>query len=106
MIARVWHGWTSRQDADSYQRLLEAEIIPGIKARGLAGVESPVVLRRDAGEDEVEFITVMTFADQAGVEAFGGGGGASVVPPAARALLRRFDEHSQHYEVVVGQLAV
>ena len=106
MIARIWHGWTDRHDADSYQRLLEEEIIPGIAARGIPGVDGPVVLRRDAADNEVEFITMMTFVDTDGIEAFGGREGASVVPPAARALLRRFDEHSQHYDVVVGTLAV
>lgn len=64
MIARVWHGWTSRDNADSYQRLLEEEIIPAIAARGLAGVDGPVVLRRDAGDDEVEPAWILSPSSQ------------------------------------------
>ena len=49
---------------------------------------------------EVEFMTVMTFAGWSAVEAFAGASRTgSVVPPAARSLLKRFDEHSQHYDV-------
>ena len=25
MIARVWHGWTSRENADAYETLLDAQ---------------------------------------------------------------------------------
>ena len=30
MIARVWHGWTSRQNADAYERHLRTKVLPGI----------------------------------------------------------------------------
>ena len=43
----------------------------------------------------------MTFDDRAAVTEFAGPDpAASVVPPAARAVLARFDAHSQHYEVI------
>lgn len=43
----------------------------------------------------------MTFDDWAAVEAFAGPARTtSVVPDEALRLLRRFDEHSQHYELV------
>ena len=101
MINRIWHGWTSKDNADAYQRLLESEIAPGITGRRIAGLGGPRVLRRDSGPDEVEFVTVMSFADWAAVEAFAGPDPrAAVVPPAARRLLRRFDQQSAHYEVV------
>lgn len=42
----------------------------------------------------------MTFDDWPAVERFAGqDAAASVVPPAARALLTRYDERSQHYEL-------
>ncbi len=101
MITRIWHGWTSSRDADAYQQLLQDEIAPGIAGRAIAGLSGPRVLRRDSGADEVEFVTIMTFADWAAVEAFAGPDRqAAVVPPAARRLLKRFDQQSQHYEVV------
>ncbi|MFJ9389556.1 hypothetical protein ACIRON_12090 [Nocardioides sp. NPDC101246] len=105
MIVRYWRGWNTPANADAYFTVLTEQVIPGIVARAIPGVEGPVVLRRDLG-DEVEFATVMTFADEAGVAAFGGAEGAAVVPAAAREVLSRFDEYSAHYEVAAGTAAV
>ena len=45
-------------------------------------------------------MTIMWFLSLAAVRAFAGVDYmAAVVPPAARALLRRFDARSAHYEV-------
>jgi hypothetical protein len=102
MINRIWHGWTTAANADAYQRLLESEIAPGIAGRGIAGVRGPRLLRRRSADGEVEFVTIMSFPDWVAVEEFAGPGGrTAVVPPAARALLKRFDQESAHYEVVV-----
>jgi hypothetical protein len=30
MISRIWHGWTTHENADKYERLLRAEVLPGI----------------------------------------------------------------------------
>ena len=30
MIARLWHGWTSRANADAYENLLRTKVFPGI----------------------------------------------------------------------------
>jgi hypothetical protein len=99
MIVRVWRGWTTKDNAEAYERLLNGTIAPGIMQRGIAGLRDLSVLRKDG--DEVEFVTMMTFDDWAAVEAFAGpDSSASVVPPAARAVLARFDEHSEHYELL------
>jgi hypothetical protein len=67
--------------------------------RGIAGLRDLSVLRSDG--EEVEFLTVMTFDDWDAVAEFAGPDPtASVVPPAARAVLSRFDAHSQHYELL------
>jgi hypothetical protein len=48
----------------------------------------------------VEFITIMWFEDLDSVRTFAGEDyEAAVVPPKARAVLSRFDERSQHYEI-------
>lgn len=100
MIVRAWHGWTAPQDADAYQRLLLEEIFTDIAARRIAGYRGIELLRRDAG-DEVEFVTVMRFDGMEAVRAFAGEDHeAAVVPPAARALLKRFDARSTHYEQI------
>ena len=60
MIARLWYGWTTPQNADAYETLLKTEIFPGILARKIAGFRRIELLRAPAGE-EVEFATVMWF---------------------------------------------
>ena len=99
MISRLWHGWTTRANADAYERLLREEIFPGILARKIDGFHSIRLLRRDIG-GEVEFITDMVFDSLDAVKAFAGPDYEhGVVPPKARALLARFDATSQHYEI-------
>jgi len=99
MISRIWHGWAMPQNADAYEALLKSEIFVGIADRQITGFRGIHLLRRDLGR-EVEFITIMWFDSLDAVRAFAGEDyEAAVVPPKARALLSRFDERSQHYEV-------
>jgi hypothetical protein len=99
MIARIWHGWTTPENADAYESLLKREIFPGIVARRVGGFQRIGLLRRPAA-GEVEFITIMWFSSLEAVKAFAGEDyETAVVPPAARAVLARFDARSQHYEV-------
>lgn len=99
MISRIWHGWTTPENADTYEALLKEEIFPGIHSRQMAGYRRIQLFRRDAG-DEVEFVTVMWFDDIDAVREFAGEDyEAAVVPPKARQVLARFDERSQHYEI-------
>jgi heme-degrading monooxygenase HmoA len=99
MIGRVWHGWTTPANADAYEALLKSEIFTGIKDRQIAGFRGVHLFRRNLGK-EVEFVTVMWFDSTEAVRAFAGEDyEVAVVPPKARALLSRFDAHSQHYEV-------
>lgn len=108
VIVRIWHGWASGAAADAYQRLVDQEVVPGIIARHVPGLRHVDIVRRRSAElvDEDEFVTIMTFDDWAAVEEFAGPGGtSSFVPDDARALLSRFDEHSQHYELVGSHAA-
>jgi len=99
MICRIWHGWTTPANADSYERLLREEIFGGIERRGLAGFRGIDLLRREAG-GETEFVTLMWFDSLEAVAAFAGDDyEVAVLPPAARALLARFDARSAHYSV-------
>jgi antibiotic biosynthesis monooxygenase (ABM) superfamily enzyme len=99
MISRIWHGWTTPQNADAYEALLREEIFHGIVGRKIDGFRRIELFRAPAG-DEVEFITVMWFDELAAIKAFAGDDyEAAVVPPKARALLKRFDARSRHYEV-------
>lgn len=99
MISRIWHGYTSFENADTYENLLKEEIILGIRNRKIEGFKEMQVLRRTL-ENEVEFITVMWFASIESVKQFAGEDYESaVVPQKARELLLHFDDRSQHYEV-------
>ncbi|MCX8159586.1 MAG: antibiotic biosynthesis monooxygenase [Candidatus Saccharicenans sp.] len=99
MISRIWHSWTTKKNADIYEKLLRNEIFVEIKNRNIKGFIDIQLLRRDI-RDEVEFITIMRFASIEAVQEFAGKDyEAGVVPPKARAILNRFDERSQHYEI-------
>jgi hypothetical protein len=99
MISRIWHGYTTRENAEAYEHLLKEEIFAGISDRHIHGFQEIQLFRRDR-TDEVEFITVMWFDTLDAVRLFAGHDyELAVVPPKARLLLKRFDERSQHYEV-------
>jgi heme-degrading monooxygenase HmoA len=99
MITRIWHGWTTTENADLYEQLLKEEIFAGIENRNIPGYRGIQLLRRDR-RDEVEFVTLMRFDSLDAGRSFAGEDfEAAVVPPKARALLTRFDERSQHYEI-------
>ncbi len=102
MISRIWHGWTTPENADPYEALLRNEIFSGIQDRRIVGYRGIHLFRRDLGT-EVEFITVMWFDSLGAVRAFAGDDyELAVVPVRARDLLSRFDARSQHYEVRAG----
>jgi heme-degrading monooxygenase HmoA len=99
MISRIWHGYTTPQNADKYENLLKNEIFAGISERHINGYRGIHLQRRNL-TDSVEFITIMWFDSIEAVREFAGDDyEAAVVPPKGRALLLRFDHRSQHYEV-------
>ncbi|HSR32884.1 MAG TPA: antibiotic biosynthesis monooxygenase [Anaerolineae bacterium] len=99
MIARIWHGWTTLDNADAYENLLKTEIFPGIAAKGVQGYRGIQLFRHPSGQ-EVEFLTIMWFDSWEAVKQFAGEDHErAYVPPKARAVLARFDDSSQHYEV-------
>jgi len=99
MISRIWHGYTTPENADTYETLLKGEVIVGIKDREIPGFREIQVFRRELG-GEVEFVTVMWFDSVDAVRAFAGEDyEAAYVPEKARVILSRYDARSQHYEV-------
>jgi antibiotic biosynthesis monooxygenase (ABM) superfamily enzyme len=99
MISRIWHGWTTPENAETYERMLKEEIFTNIRDRHIDGFRNIQLLRRPAGK-EVEFVTIMEFDSLEAVREFAGEDyEAAVVPEKARAILARFDKRSQHYEI-------
>jgi hypothetical protein len=45
MICRLWRGWTTRDNADAYERIVRGQVIPGIEARRIPGFRSIDLVR-------------------------------------------------------------
>jgi heme-degrading monooxygenase HmoA len=100
MISRIWHGWTTTENADKYESLLRAEVLPGIhRVRGYNGA---YLLRREAANNEIEFLTITQFTDMVAVKAFAGNDyERAVIAPEAGKFLTHHDERSAHYETLL-----
>ena len=100
MIGRLWHGWTTHENADRYQSVLEREVLPGLEAQA-HGYRGVYVLRRES-DDEVEFVTLTVWDSLDAIRTLVGDDvEVAYVPPEARRVLKRFDERSAHYELVL-----
>jgi len=99
MIARHWRGWTSLDNADSYEALLRTKVLPGLEA--IEGYQGGYVLRNDS-PTEVEFVVLNLFDSLEAVKRFAGDDYATpVFEPDARALLSRIEPVATHYDVRV-----
>jgi len=101
MISRIWHGYTTKDNADNYQNLLQDEIFVGIADRNIKGYKGIQLLRRELA-DETEFITIMWFESLENVIDFAGQDYQNaVVPTKAQKVLKRYDNISQHYTIQI-----
>jgi antibiotic biosynthesis monooxygenase (ABM) superfamily enzyme len=101
MIARIWHGWTTRENAEKYEKLLREEVLLEIARRSIPGYRGAELFSREAENDEMEFITLLRFETLAAVKAFAGEEyERPVIPPECKKLLKRHSERSLHYRVV------
>ncbi len=99
-IKRIWHGWSTPNNANKYRKLLHDVVFPGIEAKNMPGYLSIELLRMDL-DDEVEFITIMTFESLQNVIDFQGEDYTRCyVPDEAQKLLKRWDKISSHYEAI------
>jgi heme-degrading monooxygenase HmoA len=100
MICRLWRGWTTKGNADPYERIVRGAVIPDIEARRIPGFRSIDLVRRERDHD-VEFMTLMWFDTLDNLRGFMGEDyEAAHVPPRAQAVLADFDRRSAHYEVL------
>ena len=99
-VKRIWHGWTTPGNAESYEELLHKEIFPGIEAKEIEGYRCVEVFRRDL-DTEVEFVTIMTFDTLKSVIDFQGKDYEKCyVPDSAQKVLKRWDKVAVHFEAV------
>ncbi|MDC7123923.1 MAG: hypothetical protein PQJ46_00050 [Spirochaetales bacterium] len=105
MVLRIWHGWTTLENADSYESLLRTTVFPEIEAMNIKGYQRIRLLKRLFEGNETEFVTIMEFDNLDAVKDFVGEDfSQSYVPEEARKILKRFDEHAQHYEMLENRL--
>lgn len=99
MITRIWHGYTTPQNADAYESILRDEGFPAIAAKNIPGFRGIQLLRKD-GPEETEFITLMWFDTLEQVKGYAGADyEKAAVLDKAKLVLSRYDSHSRHYEV-------
>ncbi len=97
MIARVWHGYTTPENADAYASMLQPELLPGLSGR--PGFRGSYLLRRVQGS-EVEFITIILWDSLDDVRALTGVDyETAVIPEERRRVLSRWDDKAAHYDV-------
>jgi len=98
VLARVWRGWTRRDDSNAYEAFL-GTLFTALAER-VPGFQGGYVLRREhRGEDE--FVVITLFQSLDAVRAFAGEEYAvPVIEPEAARLLTRGDKRASHYEVV------
>lgn len=100
----MWHGWTTKSNADKYQKVLQEHVLPSIEAKHIPGFKGVEVLRIEL-EDEVEFITIMTFESLQNVIDFQGENyKRSYVPELAQKVLKHWDLEATHYELIETRL--
>jgi heme-degrading monooxygenase HmoA len=98
MIARMWRGETTRENADAYYRHLTGNVMPSLNKIG--GHRGAYVLRREMDRN-VEFMVITLWASMDAIREFAGNTpDVAVVEPAARALLADFDGFVRHYSVI------
>jgi heme-degrading monooxygenase HmoA len=101
MIARIWRGWTSREDAEAYVRYMEDVAAPD--SLGTPGNRGFSVLRRPDGERE-EFLTISLWDSLDVIQAFAGEDLERAVfyPEDDRYLVER-EPTVAHFEVATGR---
>jgi hypothetical protein len=52
----MWRGWTTKENASAYERVVRGQVIPGIESRRIPGFISIDLVRRER-ESDVEFMT-------------------------------------------------
>jgi hypothetical protein len=99
-VKRIWHEWTTPENAAVYQELLHRKIFPEIEAKEMQGYQCAELFRRDL-DKEVEFMTILTFDSiQDVIEFQGEDYEKCYVPEDAQKVLKRWDKVATHFESI------
>jgi hypothetical protein len=99
MITRLWHGYTTPENAEAFEVALRQDILPHFdRVKGFHGIQ---LLRRDLLH-EVEFIALTYFEALESIRAVAGDDfGLPVIPDTARSLLTRYDKRTAFYSSII-----
>jgi len=104
MIARIWHGYATPQNASAYEKILRKEVSSEIKNKNIKGYKG-LQLLKDEKPDEVEFTTILWFDSMEDVIEFAGQDyEAAWVPEAARKVLKHYDSRVNHSKMIYSTL--
>ncbi|WP_029034313.1 hypothetical protein [Salinimicrobium terrae] len=96
MIARIWHGTTTKENASAYEQLVTTKIFREIEAKTGEGFHGVELFKRETAE-EVEFTTMIWFKDLETIKKLTGEDyETAYVPEEARKILSHFDEKVIH----------
>jgi heme-degrading monooxygenase HmoA len=100
MVARIWEGYTTPENAEAYAAFLKTEFMPAVEKKNIEGYKKFQLLRIDEDE-EVHFITIMWFENIEQIKDFAGDDfEKAVIHPKALALLKRHDQYAKHFELI------
>ena len=100
MIVRTWRAYADTSSAERYPSHLLEKVRPELE--GIAGFRGLFLLQRRHG-DEIEYVVQTLWDSMDAVRTFAGPHPErAVVGPAAAAVLLRFDETVDHYEVLAA----
>lgn len=100
MISRIWRGWTTHANADTFEDLVRTQHYPTLLGRPIAGFRGSVLLRLNR-PGQTEFQNIMLFESMDALRTLAADGidKPLYLPPASRALLQRFDQRAEHFDV-------
>ena len=98
-IIRTWKGWTTLENASTYEDMLINEVFPTVKKNGVEGLEKVSISTKHL-ENEVEFFLVLQFDSLDSVKIFAGENyEIAYIPENAKKALLRYDTMASHYEL-------
>lgn len=100
MIARIWHGTTSRENASAYEELVTSRIFKKIEEKTGDGFKGAQLLSREVSE-AVEFTTIIWFQDMEAVKQLTGEDHETAhITEEARKLLLNYDLKVTHSNLI------
>lgn len=99
MIVRIWHGWTTHENADKYDKIVRTEVFAKVEEKEIPGYRGYQMLRKTHAT-ETEFISMIWFDKLENVSDFAGADYERAhIPDACAQVLKRYQEKAEHFEV-------